>query len=80
LDEATSNLDSNLENEVQKAIEAMERDYAIVGIAHRLSTVRNADQIYTVEAGEIIEVGRHDELIEKGGQYADLYEIQSESV
>jgi len=80
LDEATSNLDSNLENEVQQAIEAMERDYAIVGIAHRLSTVRNADQIYTVEAGEIIEAGRHAELIEKGGQYAELYEIQSSTV
>jgi len=79
LDEATSNLDSNLENEVQQAIEAMERDYAIVGIAHRLSTVRNADQIYTVEAGEIIEAGRHAELIEKGGQYAELYDIQSQS-
>ncbi len=79
LDEATSNLDSNLENEVQQAIEAMERDYAIVGIAHRLSTVRNADQIYTVEAGKIIEAGRHAELIENDGQYAELYEIQSQA-
>jgi len=78
LDEATSNLDSNLENEVQQAIEAMERDYAIVGIAHRLSTVRNADQIYTVEAGEIIEAGKHQELIDNGGQYAELYTIQSQ--
>ncbi len=77
LDEATSNLDSNLEQEVQQAIEAMDRDYAIVGIAHRLSTVRNADQIYTVEAGEIIESGRHSELMENGGQYAELYAIQS---
>jgi subfamily B ATP-binding cassette protein MsbA len=57
----------------------MERDYAIVGIAHRLSTVKNADRIYTVEAGEIIETGSHEELINEAGQYADLYAIQSQS-
>ncbi len=79
LDEATSDLDSNLEKEVQQAIESMDRDYAMVGIAHRLSTVKNADRIYTVEAGEIIETGRHEELIENGGQYADLYTIQSKN-
>lgn len=79
LDEATSDLDSSLEKEVQAAIESMERDYAIVGIAHRLSTVKNADCIYTVDDGAIIEQGRHDELIERGGQYAELYAIQSKS-
>ncbi len=79
LDEATSDLDSNLEKEVQEAIESMDRDYAMVGIAHRLSTVKNADRIYTVEAGEIIETGGHDELIESDGQYAELYTIQSKS-
>lgn len=79
LDEATSDLDSNLEQQVQAAIESMERDYAIVGIAHRLSTVQNADQIYTVEQGEIIESGTHDELIDNGGQYAELHAIQSEA-
>jgi subfamily B ATP-binding cassette protein MsbA len=79
LDEATSDLDSNLEKEVQQAIESMDRDYAMVGIAHRLSTVKNADRIYTVEAGEIIETGGHEELIESDGQYAELYAIQSKS-
>ena len=79
LDEATSDLDSNLEKQVQEAIENMERDYAMVGIAHRLSTVQNADRIYTVDNGEIIETGRHEELIDNGGQYADLYAIQSQS-
>jgi len=79
LDEATSDLDSNLEKQVQAAIENMERDYAMVGIAHRLSTVQNADRIYTVDDGEIIETGRHEELIDNGGQYADLYAIQSQS-
>jgi subfamily B ATP-binding cassette protein MsbA len=78
LDEATSDLDSNLEKQVQKSIESMERDYAMVGIAHRLSTVKNADRIYTVDEGEIIETGRHKDLIDNGGQYAELYAIQSQ--
>jgi ATP-binding cassette, subfamily B, bacterial MsbA len=77
LDEATSDLDSNLEQEVQAAIEAMDRDYAIIAIAHRLSTVENADRIYTVSKGTVVEAGPHDELIEENGQYADLYAIQS---
>lgn len=79
LDEATSDLDSSLEKEVQASIESMERNYAIVAIAHRLSTVKNADRIYTVADGEIIETGQHDALIESDGQYAELYSIQSKS-
>jgi len=79
LDEATSDLDSNLEREVQESIESMDRDYAMVGIAHRLSTVKNADQIYTVDSGQIVEAGRHRELIDNEGQYAELYAIQSRS-
>jgi len=79
LDEATSDLDSNLEKEVQASIENMERDYAMIGIAHRLSTVKNADRIYTVDSGEIVETGRHEELIDNDGQYAELYAIQSQS-
>ena len=77
LDEATSDLDSNLEREVQAAIEEMDRDYAIVTIAHRLSTVKNADRIYTLEDGEIIEEGSHGELLADDGEYAELYAIQS---
>ena len=77
LDEATSDLDSNLENEVQAAIESMDREYGIITIAHRLSTVKNADRIYTVEKGEIVESGSHSELLEDDGEYADLYTIQS---
>jgi subfamily B ATP-binding cassette protein MsbA len=77
LDEATSNLDSHLEQQVQESIESMNREYAMVGIAHRLSTVQNADRIYTMDAGEIIETGEHGELIDSGGQYANLYAIQT---
>jgi subfamily B ATP-binding cassette protein MsbA len=79
LDEATSDLDSNLERQVQESIENMERDYAMIGIAHRLSTVKNADRIYSVKAGKIVETGRHKDLIGNGGQYAELYAIQSRS-
>jgi subfamily B ATP-binding cassette protein MsbA len=77
LDEATSDLDSNLEREVQQAIEAMDRDYGLIAIAHRLSTVQNADQIFTLKAGEIIEQGTHQELLADDGKYSELYSIQS---
>ena len=79
LDEATSDLDSSLEREVQDAIESMDRDYGMIAIAHRLSTVKNADRIYTVESGEIIEEGTHGELLSDDGEYAELYAIQSRS-
>jgi len=77
LDEATSDLDSNLEREVQAAIETMDREYGIIAIAHRLSTVKNADRIYTLADGEIIERGNHHELLDDDGEYAELYAIQS---
>lgn len=79
LDEATSDLDSNIEETVHRAIENMERDYAMIVIAHRLSTVVNADRIYTMADGEIEEQGMHDELINQDGTYADLYATQTQS-
>jgi subfamily B ATP-binding cassette protein MsbA len=77
LDEATSDLDSNLEREVQAAIEATDSQYGIVAVAHRLSTVKNADRIYTLSDGRIIERGTHQELLNGEGKYAELYAIQS---
>jgi subfamily B ATP-binding cassette protein MsbA len=77
LDEATSDLDTTLEKEVQSAIESMDREYGIIAIAHRLSTVKNADRTYTVEAGEIVESGSHTELLADDGEYAYVHTIQS---
>lgn len=76
LDEATSDLDTNLEEEVQQAIEKMDGEYIIITIAHRLSTIKNADRIYTVEDGQISEFGGHNELISQNGKYAELYAAQ----
>ncbi|GGM60497.1 subfamily B ATP-binding cassette protein MsbA [Halarchaeum rubridurum] len=76
LDEATSDLDSRLERDVQRAIESMERDYVVLTVAHRLSTVRNADRIYALADGRVVESGQHAELVEGDGVYADLYGAQ----
>ncbi|MWA15232.1 ABC transporter ATP-binding protein [Streptomyces sp. BA2] len=76
LDEATAHLDNTSEAAVQEALaEALEGRTAIV-IAHRLSTVRSADQILVVEAGRIVERGTHEELLVVGGRYAELYRTQ----
>ncbi len=76
LDEATAHLDSESEAAVQRALDnALEGRTAVV-IAHRLSTVRRADQILVVDAGTIVERGTHDELLASGGVYADLYRTQ----
>ena len=80
LDEATSDLDSNLEKKVQASVEAMDREYGIITIAYRLSTVQNANRIYTVEKGQIIESGTHEDLLANNEAYARLYTIQSQSV
>lgn len=77
LDEATSDMDTRLEQRVHSAIEQMDREYAIVTIAHRLSTVKDADRIYTVENGKITEQGDHEELLHRDGKYAELYAVQS---
>ncbi len=77
LDEATSSLDSESEDLVQKAIENLGRDKTIIIIAHRLQTIRNVDRIVVLEKGIIIESGRHEELMSSKGVYSRFVELQS---
>jgi subfamily B ATP-binding cassette protein MsbA len=76
LDEATSALDSQSEKAVQMALEGLMRNRTSLVVAHRLSTVMHADKIVVLEKGKIIEVGKHQELIAKGGLYAKLIQLQ----
>ncbi len=74
LDEATSNLDVVTEAQVQQALRRLRQDRTTILIAHRLSTVIEADQIAIVEDGRVVEVGTPDELLDRGGRFADLYD------
>jgi len=76
LDEATSSLDSDSELEVQKALENLMRGRTTIVIAHRLSTVQNADFIITLANGKIVEQGRHSELMMLDSEYRRLYQLQ----
>jgi subfamily B ATP-binding cassette protein MsbA len=76
LDEATASLDNRAEREVQLAIEALEEGRTTVVIAHRLSTVIDADLIIVMSRGGIVERGTHDELLAKGGEYSRLHALQ----
>ncbi len=76
LDEATSSVDTRTERIIQKALEELLRGRTSFVIAHRLSTIRNADQVLVVKDGEIIERGKHAELLKAGGFYHDLYMSQ----
>ncbi|MCM1499166.1 MAG: ATP-binding cassette domain-containing protein, partial [Clostridium sp.] len=69
LDEATANVDPENERELMAAIDALTKEKTILMIAHRLKTVRNADQILVVDRGRIVEQGRHEELMQRGGIY-----------
>ncbi len=75
-DEATSSLDSEAEQNVQKAIEMATKDRTVIVIAHRLSTILNSDKIVVMDKGEIIGTGKHKDLLENNEKYKKLYEIQ----
>ncbi|MEC8459272.1 MAG: ABC transporter ATP-binding protein, partial [Bacteroidota bacterium] len=76
LDEATSNIDSHTEELIQKALIVLTKDRTALIIAHRLSTIQHADRIIVLDKGQVIEVGNHTELLQKGGAYFNLYEKQ----
>ncbi|KAL7560926.1 hypothetical protein ACA910_022420 [Epithemia clementina (nom. ined.)] len=76
LDEATSALDTLTENSVQEALDRLGKERTVLVIAHRLTTIRNADKIIVLKNGKVTEEGTHDELLSAGGTYADMWNIQ----
>ena len=76
LDEATSSIDTRTEMKIQKAFDTMMRGRTSFIVAHRLSTIREADMILVMRDGHIVEQGKHDELLAEGGFYAQLYQSQ----
>jgi subfamily B ATP-binding cassette protein MsbA len=76
LDEATAALDSESEHHVQQAIAELCKGRTTIVIAHRLSTIMHADRILVIEGGNLVEAGKHDELLRKGGRYASFYRLQ----
>ena len=77
LDEATSNLDTQSEAYIQKSLEVLMKNRTTFVIAHRLSTIQKANQILVVEDGDIVERGKHQELIDAKGRYYELYTYQT---
>ena len=78
LDEATSSVDTRTEIRIQKALDNLMKGRTSFVIAHRVSTIKNADMILVMKDGDIIEQGTHDELLAKNGFYAELYNSQFE--
>ena len=76
LDEATAALDSESELQVREAMEHLCQGRTTVAIAHRLHTVSHADRIFVIEDGQVVESGRHEDLLRKSGRYASFYRLQ----
>lgn len=76
-DEATSSVDNETESSIQRSLEKIAKDHTIFVIAHRLSTVRHADNIFVLHKGEVVENGKHDDLLQLDGHYAKLWRVQT---
>ena len=77
LDEATSAVDNETEAAIQRSLDTLKEGRTVIAIAHRLSTIRNADKIYVLENGRIVENGTHDELVSIGKVYSSLWDVQT---
>ncbi len=80
LDEATSSLDPENEKAIQKAIDVLTANKTLVVIAHRLKTIKNADKIVVLDRGKVVEVGKHNELIDNNSLYKRLWDKQQNSI
>ena len=76
LDEATSSLDSETENKIQEALKVLTKNKTTIVIAHRLSTILNSNNIYVIDSGNVVDSGKHEDLIKKSELYRSFYEKQ----